>query len=253
MEDDKMFRRRMAELSEQAWVGSRYCFSDFLNASELSEFYDIEKSGALSPAGYDISGGYEEAERCMIRFGSEEAFGYTEPFPIRCLKIVPLSEKYAEELTHRDFLGALMNLGIERSVVGDLVVRGHSCYVFCEEKIAGFICDGIDQVKHTHMKCTVSEEVPAEASSEKVREEVQVSSDRIDGIVARFTGLSRSEVLELFRTQKVFLNGRCTEENAKSLQAGDVLSVRGFGKLRYLGLQNMTRKGKMNVAYERFV
>ena len=75
----------------------------------------------------------------MLRFGSEETLGYEEAFPISCVVIRPSAPKFAEELTHRDFLGALMNLGIERDVLGDIIVRGAVGYVFCEDAMADYL------------------------------------------------------------------------------------------------------------------
>ena len=77
--------------------------------------YEIKKEISYVP--FDVFGGTENCERLMIRFGSEELFGYEEPFPICCLLAEPLIEKFADNFTHRDFLGAIMNLGIERDVM----------------------------------------------------------------------------------------------------------------------------------------
>lgn len=72
-------------------------------------------------AGITLYGGREEAERKILRFGSEAELGYEQPFPICCIRIRPLSAKFADKLSHRDYLGALMNLGIERSTIGDIL------------------------------------------------------------------------------------------------------------------------------------
>ena len=71
---------------------------------------------------YILFGGCDGTERNIARFGNSEELGYEEDFPIVCLEILPKSEKFAEPLCHRDFLGALMNLGIERKNIGDISV-----------------------------------------------------------------------------------------------------------------------------------
>ena len=78
--------------------------------------------------------------------------------------IRPSAPKFAEELTHRDFLGALMNLGIERDVLGDIIVRGAVGYVFCEDAMADYLEKNITQVRHTTMTTEVTKECPAQAA-----------------------------------------------------------------------------------------
>ncbi len=251
MDDLSLFRNRICELSNLAWQNSRYYFSDFLSEADLDEFLRMEKT--LSPAGFAISGGRENAGRVMIRFGSEEAFGYTEDFPITYIKVEPILEKFSDDLTHRDFLGALMNLGIERDVLGDLLIEGHTCWIICKDTISSYICENLGQIRHTHVKCTPADTIPAGLGTKTINEEKQVASERIDAVVSAFSGLSRSETAELFRSKKVFLNSRCTENNAQLLHAGDCISARGFGKMRYLGASGQTRKGRLKISSERFV
>ncbi len=250
-DSDEFLIKRLNELSDKAWINSQYMFTEFLNVSQLAVYHSIEKK--LSPAGSTVNGGYDGAERCMVRFGSKDAFGYEEEFPIKCVYVQPLITKFADELNHRDFLGALMNIGIERDVVGDLLTDGTSCYIFCEDKIADFITEHLDQVKHTHMKCSFAETIPDQVRPKTVREETQVASERIDAVVSKICNLSRSESVEMFRAQKVSVNGRTCENNTYMMKAGDVMAIRGYGKFRFAGIGGTTRKGKLNITYEKFV
>lgn len=77
-----------------------------------------------------FSGGVDGCERQILRFGDEESLGYDAGFPICCIEIKPLIEKFADALTHRDYLGALMHLGIERSTLGDIMIRDKTAYLF---------------------------------------------------------------------------------------------------------------------------
>ena len=250
-ESEEFLIKRLIELSDKAWQNSQYFFTDFLNETQLAVYHNIEKK--LSPAGSSVYGGYEGAERCMVRLGSADAFGYDEEFPVKCVYVQPLTAKFADVMTHRDFLGALMNLGIERDVVGDLLTDGTDCYILCEDKIANFIIENLDQVKHTHMKCSVVNDIPQEMRPKTVREEIQAASERIDAVAAKICNLSRSDSVEMFRTQKVSVNGHVCENNAYMLKAGDVISMRGYGKYRFIGVSGTTRKGKANIVYEKYV
>lgn len=151
---------------------------------------------------WKLFGGTEGCERQMLRFGSEETLGYEEAFPISCVVIRPSAPKFAEELTHRDFLGALMNLGIERDVLGDIIVRGAVGYVFCEDAMADYLEKNITQVRHTTMTTEVTKECPAQAAPQFAEEEFVVSSNRCDAVVSKAYRLSRTQSAELFRAEK---------------------------------------------------
>ena len=125
-QDDIRFRKRIEELQQNAYRNSLFLFTDFLNETELEEAAEI-----LGDSGISSSGGWDGAERRMLRFGSEEDMGYTVPFPITIIRISPLLDKFSDEFTHRDFLGAVLNLGIERSVIGDILIREHTAWLFC--------------------------------------------------------------------------------------------------------------------------
>ena len=189
----------------------------------------------------------------MLRFGDPEQLGYEEPFPISCLLIAPLQEKFGEALTHRDYLGSLMHLGIERGELGDILVQGKHAYLFCRTSMAEYLCRELTRIRHTTVSCTVSELPEAEFAAKTEEGTVQVASPRIDGVIAKVCRLSRSVCAELFIAGKVFLNGACTGNHSALLKEGDKVSVRGFGRFRYLGISGSTRKGNLIVRYERFI
>lgn len=248
MENEKeiqQLKNRFRDLADKAYTQNMFTFTGFLGLAEQDVFWQIERE--LGHVGCSLFGGSENSDRKMIRFGSEKELGYEVPFPIVCIHIQPLIRKFADNLSHRDFLGALMNLGIERSTIGDIKVGDKEAYLFCMDSIAEFICGNLEQIKHTHVKCSVTanyEEIPQE---EPERCMVQVSSLRIDAVIAKIYGKSRSECLELFRTGKVFVDGRLCENNSRILKAGETVNARGYGKFVLGGEVKETRKGKLSV------
>ena len=129
-EEERQWRNRFSELAERAYARGRYEFTDFLSLAEVQYLYSAEKE--LAYAGVALWGGYEGAERQIAGFGN---CAYEAAFPVCCLKITPTNAKFAEELTHRDYLGALVNLGLERSTLGDILpVRG-AAYVYCLSRL----------------------------------------------------------------------------------------------------------------------
>jgi len=186
----------------------------------------------------------------MLRFWSEALCGYEAAFPIQCIEILPLIEKFGEELGHRDYLGALMNLGIERSTLGDLVISGKHAFLFCTEKMAPYILDTLDKVRHTNVRCQLATQIPESTITHLERKTVQVSAARMDSVIAKVYNLSRSDSVLLFRAKKVFVNGRLNENNSGQLKPGDKVTVRGFGRFCYVETAGETRKGKLNVAVD---
>lgn len=241
-----MLKKRFRELARKCYQNNQYTFTGFLSLADLSCFYEIEKEFSYVP--YKVWGGSELCERVMIRFGSEEELQYQEEFPIMCIEAKPLAAKFADTLTHRDFLGALMNLGIERSTLGDILIVDNVGYIFCMESMADFIMENLGKVKHTSVLCSRARVVPAFANKEKQEMKIQISSERIDGVLAKVYRLSRSEAIELFRQKKVFVNGRLCENNSQILKSGDVISARGCGKFEYSGQMGISKKGKINAA-----
>ena len=251
MEEERILRARLSDLAKRAYQQNVYTYSNFLSPSELAVFQDM--SGELSYAGFTCFGGNELCERQVVGFGSEELFGYAGHFPIAVIEITPLIEKFSDKLTHRDYLGALMNLGIERDTLGDILIRDKTAYLFCLESMADFICRELTKVKHTNVKCIQTDmNVPA-LKPKLADEEFPAASLRLDGIIAGLLKCSRKEALNFFTEKKVTLNGRITGRNSVLLKEGDVFSVRGHGKFIFAGTGSSTRKGKVYVHIKRYL
>ncbi len=236
----------LLDLADRSREQNRYLFSEFLSLPEQSEF--LKAIGKNSAIPYTFWGGTEDCERKVIRFGSREELGYDEPFPISCLKLEPRMQKFADKLEHRDVLGALMNLGIRREVLGDIFLEENVAYLFCLTSIGEYIQESLTQIRHTSVKVSLCEMLPELSGSEPRLVECTVSSERIDVMIAERYNLSRSNVNELFRQGRVFLNGRETQQNSAALKGEDLVTVRGYGRFCYEENLGMTRKGKIRVA-----
>ncbi len=247
---DTILKNRLRELAERASVQNRYTFTDFLSESELSVYYEIKKE--LSYINTALYGGAPGCDRQMIRFGSEELFGYGQSFPITCIKIEPVAEKFAGVLSHRDYLGALMHLGIEREVLGDILIRGKHAYLFCMDTMAEYISNHLSQIGRTSVVCSLAEEIPKEATRELVAEHYILSSERLDLIVAKLCRLSRSESQKLFQDKRIFLNGKVTLQHSGKIEPEDILSVRGYGKYIFKGIIAETKKGNLRIEIMRY-
>ena len=140
-------------------------------------------------------------------------------------------------------MGALVNLGINRQVMGDIVISDNVAYVFCIEKISSFIISELCSVKHTPViarLCDFNEDVSIRT------EEItgSVSSIRIDSILSLVTNMSRSKAINYIEEAKVFVNGKLITTNSFNLKENDIISVRGVGKFQYKGISGTSKKGR---------
>lgn len=247
---DTLLLRRLLDLARQADTREMYTFSNFLSLPEQSLFASASRDYAFIP--HHTYGGVPGAERVIAVFGSEERFGYPPDYPVRILEVLPESERFAEMLTHRDYLGAVLSLGIDRSLVGDIVIRGTRAWICVLDTAAEFLAENLTSVRHTAVRASVAAgDVPAAAPVfEDLR--LNVPSERLDAIVAAFTNISRSRADALFAAERVFVNGRVTESGSKPLKPGDILTVRGFGKAVYEGVDGTSRKGRLYVLLRKY-
>ena len=246
---DTVLEKRYRELAERSWSRGIPCFTDFLDLSGQTELKRIRSS--LPQPDILLFGGAEGCERVMAGFGVTE--GETEAFPIACLKVSPTGMKFAPEMNHRDVLGALMSLGFERSLLGDIILREKEAWVFCAERIAGFVCGSLTSVRRTAVETTRVQAPPAGELFRVRREVVQVTSERMDALVAHAFHLSRGEAQSLFAAGKIFLDGaECLRTDAEPGE-GQIVSVRGLGRFRFLGAESRSKKGKWNTVIERYI
>ena len=250
-DESELLKRRFVELARRAYNSGIFTFTDFLGLAEQAAFAEVSRE--IFGIEYVKFGGAEGAERVMIRFGSEGDLGYSMTFPISLVKIEPLSQKYAEKLSHRDFLGAIMNLGIERDTMGDIVIIDNVGYIFVKEDMATYIADSLTKVRRTDVKSEVTETLPDGQLYRTERRNVQANGERLDALVAKVFSLSREEAQSLFKKRLVFADGREIDSTSYIPKPNEKISVRGHGRFIFIGTQSLTRKGKLNIAIDLYV
>ena len=240
----------MLDLAHAADKRGVCTFSDFLDLNEQTVFHTMSRE--LSFIDCRLYGGYETAERQMAAF-LPDAFLFSGDFPIKCICIRPKNSRFSEPFSHRDVLGSVMNLGLERARIGDIVMREQDTVLFCHEKNADYICESLTRIRHTDVEAFVTGESTG-ALAPKTREiSGSVASVRLDVICALAFHLSRSAAAALVSGEKVFINGRLAVSNSAHPLEGDLISVRGYGKLRYEGETGTTRKGRCMVRLSLFI
>ena len=240
----ELLKKRFVELAQKSERGLYYSFTDFLGLAEQSALAEVEaKIRFAKPMAF---GGIEGAERYMVRFGDEEEIGYSAPFPIVTIKVAPVSQKFADKLSHRDILGSLMSLGIERDKLGDIVLYENVAYVFLHEDIAEYIITSLTRVKNTDVRIELAENLPSESLYQTEKRTIQISSERLDSVIAKVYHLSRDDAQMLFRRSLVYVGGKECQSVSYTPKIGDKVTVRGYGRLVYNGVLSLSKKGKLN-------
>ncbi|MFU0827561.1 MAG: S4 domain-containing protein [Lachnoclostridium sp.] len=248
--EEQILKRRFLDLARAADLKGICTYTDFLGLNEISIFFRMKND--LPNVKYDLFGGYTGAERKVLCFYGEESVKAFSDY-IACLRIQPVNKKFCENLNHRDFLGALMNLGIDRSKIGDILVKENEAYVFCETAISQFILDNLDKVRHTSVKCSLLNKDAPEIQPELKEIRGSVSSPRLDSVIALAFNSSRNSILGLISGGKVYVDGRLVVSNSYMLKEDETVSVRGLGKFIYKGMQNQTRKGRYFVTLAKYI
>ena len=243
---ESILKNRFKDLYNRSNNRGIYCYSDFLNMHEQGVLYSELKYG------YTLFGGYPDAERKIAIFGNEENCGYSEQPPIKIICVSPLSQKFSDDLTHRDFLGSLMGLGIKREALGDIIITENKGYIFCLDGIADYITENLTKVRHTSVSAAFCEELPETALPKPKEKVVTVSSHRVDVLISAVYNISRSKSSALVEGEKVFINGKPVINISKSVETGDIVSVRGYGRFKLCRLLGESKKGKLRIKCDVF-
>lgn len=246
-DQDSIFKNRIDDLKRMAFQRDIVTFTDFLDLHQLHMINDLRNSHP--GVSTETFGGYECAERQIAAF-IPDALSYGWEYPLCCLKIVRGAEKNPRPLNHRDYLGAMMHLGVERSVLGDILLLDEGAYLFCVDTMADFFIQELVKVRNTSVRTerlSRAEKIP-----EPVRKPVQgtVSSIRLDAVIAVTFGGSRTKLAPLIQGGKVYVNSIQVTSNGYTLKEGDVVSVRGKGKFRFQQILARTKKDRYAILLE---
>ena len=238
----------MLDLADRSWQRGVLTFSPFLTLYEQSVFHECTQEFGFVRA--VLWGGYEEAERKIAGFFPAESYvseAMNDYFPVRILSVRPLQEKFSDALTHRDYLGALMHLGVERERIGDIAVLEKEAYVFCHAKIADYLCGELARIRHTSVECRILDSAQVHYTPRIELMEGTVSSLRLDSLTTLAFKGSRGMFQELVQSGQVFVSGRLVTNCAARIREKDLISVRGCGKFCFLEEIGQTRKGRILV------
>ncbi|MCI0184199.1 MAG: YlmH/Sll1252 family protein [Acidibacillus sp.] len=243
--------KRLEEFSsgvERTGVSRR---TDFLSPREawIAQIICAKYSLAVS-----LYGGYEHAERQRAIISDVHEHPGEENFEVVAVRVdVP---KGSSTLRHGDFLGALLGVGIRRDGLGDIAfLPDHTAYVFCTKQMVNILLRDFTQVGKTSVTIRVDEQPPISQflASTLMEQKVTLQSLRLDAFLAHAFGMSRSKAVEPIRSGKVQLNHVLCVEPSQEIVEHDVVSLRGSGRARVMGIEGNSRSGRIFVRIGRYV
>lgn len=251
--EDRLLLSQILDRAEQVQRRNVPASTNFLSPQQQMIALDALRLAEIPETSYLLYGGYDGAERKCILFLPDwmEPVDAVACSPIRCLRATFRADK---PLTHRDFLGSLMGMGVVREKIGDILVDESSTDVLVLESIQNFLLQSWLETGRTHQKITAVGlnciHIPA-IHCKEVRD--TLSSMRLDAVVASGFQMARGRAAELISAGKVQLNWRNCTKGDKTVSAGDTISARGFGKIELSEVSGMTRKGRISVILKRFI
>jgi RNA-binding protein YlmH len=246
MSENNIFISKINEYADLSYMREDFVkFSDFLDEFESATVTSVYKNRYFD--NYLLFGGYDDAERKMLCVYSGKK---PDDFPIVFLKIYFNNTEY---LGHRNILGALMNLNIKRSMIGDICIIENFAVVICKSIVGEIIKNELKSVGKSSVNIeylTITDFVYAPKT---ITETHIVASERLDAIVASLCNLSRSDACEKISAGLVFLNGEIIKNVSKKVCAEAKITVRGYGRFQLLDLSGRTHKDRIKLVIKKFI
>lgn len=238
--DPSLLETRFRDLVRLCAAGGRVRFSSFLDEREALEARALvqrEKNGNVL-----FWGGYSEAERVMLGVFPDFIRPDAAEFPI---DPVTVAFRKCDRLTHRDFLGALLRTGIERSALGDLLVEEGRCVFFCRREISDFLLLQISKIGSTGVRILRGADEPLPEARRYQEWDAVIASARLDCAAAAVASASREKASAMIRSGLVQLNHETVVSPSEEVREGDTISVRGKGRFALDQIGPVTKKGRL--------
>lgn len=254
--DDKLLVAKVLDKAAIAEKTRAVTWTDFLDPYQIKL---VERAlGSISDSINDIEfrfdGGYNGAERMIAIFEPAHLSNLSGQSAQTPLSLINIKPKRENNITHRDYLGSLMGLGIKREKIGDIIVEDESCNVIVLKEIADYILYNLSKVGNTGVIVSKGEIGDLQVPEPKTKEiKCTVPSLRLDCIISSGFGISRSKVIPLVKAGRVYVNWEPEDKLSAQVKEGDMISVKGKGRIVLEEIGNKTKKDRISILIKRFV
>ena len=243
--DSGLLKARVYDTAERTRKNGVPQYLGFLSEEGATLAADTLKNVGVS---FSFSGGFNDAKRVYLACLPDWC---DEPkYPILALTV---SFNRAYSLTHRDFLGAVIALGLERDKIGDILIENGRAVIFINRDIAPFVKEQLKKVGRVGVTVTEGYALPLPEATARKDFIDTVASPRLDCVVAAVCSVSRNTALELINDSKVILNSFTQQKSTVKVSSGDTISVRGKGKFEIVNADEFSKKGRVILKYTKYV
>ena len=238
-----------ANIAEKSYLVTN---SNFLTPAEKNLIHLHLNNKGLN---YCFCGGYNGAEREVLVF-SPYLISEENKLDWDFLKVISISynSKFSKELNHRDYLGALLSLGIKREKIGDILIKDNECDIIILSEILDFLVYNLKKIGKTKVDIKVKPICEIIQPVINFKDIVYtVSSLRIDAIIAGAFNFSRGVASELIKSKRVFCNYVLNENISFNASEGSYISVRGYGKFKIEEILGYTKKDRIKIRIKKYI
>lgn len=262
----KLLLARVDELCDRA-VRGRFVHTDFLTPRESKYAMEqLRRRGEAHRA--RLYGGYAAAERCCLLLFPDyvtDAYGEgaEQPSVGELLAMAGEDDPVAaisvrgsgyRTLSHRDYLGSLLSLGLEREVLGDIALDGNDATVLCMARMVPFLLDNVERIGGDAVRVrqtVLSPDFDGGRTFAPIHD--TVASARLDCVVAALCNLSREAAQTAVRDGLVELDYECEMRPDRTLEVPCIISLRGTGKFALRELGTLTKKGRIRLTADKYL
>ncbi|WP_028398933.1 RNA-binding protein [Ectobacillus panaciterrae] len=244
--EEAVFVDKVAEWKEGAEFYHKTKLTDFLDPREQQIITSL--IGSHSDVSVQFYGGASGTERKRALISPSYVVPEEGDFQVEILQIEYAAKFFTIE--HRQVLGALMSLGLKREKYGDILVQGETVHIAAAKEVSDYIIMNLQSIGRAKVSLTT---IPAhqiahiqEEWSEKTG---TVSSLRLDVLIAEMFHVSRQKVQPLIKNGLVKVNWKTVEQPSFECFAGDIFSVRGYGRSKLLSIDGKSKRDKWRVMY----
>ena len=254
--DEKMLLAQIIDKLESIDKKNKIEYTDFLDMTQIKLVQNFINRQKIN--NYILYGGFEEAERKIFVF-------YPEKFNEQIVKKnlenivqiirIELPDDLKGKYNHRDFLGGVMKLGVEREKVGDILVDYNGADIIIDKRISKFIIENIKELTRFSKSTITLENINNLRKVEIRKEELEiiVSSLRLDNVIAELARCSRNKALEIINMERVFINFQVETKKTKQIKQGDIITIRGRGRFVIKEVLGQTKSGRRIGKVEKFI
>jgi len=236
---------RIMDLASQVMKKHEPAFSDFMSPEDQDVAVKILMQ--IPDVQFDMFGGYPEAEYMVVGVFPDWMMHTKADFPLHIVDI-----KMKEETSHPSVMGSVLGLGIKREKIGDIIVYDDVIQVVSGGAMADYIGTHLRKIgKHKAEASVFSIDHIKPKEPEYESFSTTVKSLRLDAIVSAGFNMSRGKAADLIKQERVKVNYRYITSVSVQLKEGDLISVRGKGRLVYAGDDGTTRKERIRVQLKR--